>query len=183
MSTISGLVDALSTIAEIGMPQIVETKANWKDPLLSGKNGNDLVNLYLCKSENDQSVLVSRSDFSQDLVGKTVSNMVDANSISLGYPMIYIEETLGLKDIPLNISYALLYRSAGVVMKAERLGFHTAILMLDSSDLNYEENNIFKNFAALLLADNLKNCFHKCGLKCRVNFYFGLFDSNKNQIK
>jgi hypothetical protein len=183
MSTISELVNKLSTIAEIGMSQVVNTEMNWKDPLLSGKVGHDLVDLYVCKNQANLTVLVSKSEFSLKLVSDTVGQMVDANSISLGYPMFYIEEALGLSDIPLNTSYALLYRSASVVLNAERLGFKNAILMLESSDLSTEENNIFTNFASILLTENTKNYFHKCSTKSRVNFYFGLFDSNKNQIK
>ncbi len=183
MSTISELVDALGTITEIGKLKIVDAEMNWKDPLLSGKIGHDLVDLYFCKNQNNFSTLVSKSRFSYDLVSDTVGQMVDANSISLGYPMFYIEEALGLKDIPLNTSYALLYRSASLILHAERLGFQSAILVLEKSDLNAEEDKIFRKFVSLLSADNAINSFHKCSTKCRVNFYFGLFDSNKNQIK
>ena len=183
MSTISELIDALSSIAEIGELQVVDTEINWKDPLLSGKIGHDLVDLYFCKNKNNLSALVSKSKFSCELVSDTVGQMVDANSISLGYPMFYIEEALGLKDIPLNTSYALLYRSASLILHAERLGFQNAILVLEKSDLNTEEDNIFKEFVSLLSVDDAKNYLHKCSAKCRVNFYFGLFDSNKNQIK
>lgn len=183
MTTISGLLGSFSSADEISLSQIEETRLGWKDALLSGKHGNDLVDLYLCKKPNKKLLLLSLSEFNEGIVNITVSEMVDASFISLGYPMIYIEEALGLKDIPVETSYSLLYRSASVILEAERLNIEDAVLLLKSTNSSAAGCEVFKNFAKLLSSDNAVNSLIKSSLKSRVNFYFGLFDSNKNQIK
>jgi len=177
MSTNSGLLRAISTIPEIGLTEITETKDGWKQSLLSGKDGNDLVTLHLGKSELAGELLISQSKSINQPLVKNVGEMISADTLTLGYPLFYIKEALGLKDIPMATCYALLYRSASVVLEAERLHIKTAVLVLDnaSSDTAFGD---YQNFAHLLKGPGQPNCFYKSQLQGRVNLYFGLFDKN-----
>jgi len=178
-----GLVKAVSNIPGIGMPEISETQAGWRSSLLSGKEGNDLVTLYKGNSSNGDALLISESHFSENTSFKNVGQMIESNSLKLGYPMYYIKEALGLKDIPLNTAYPLLYRSASIVLEAERLHIKNAILILESSELTPTLTSIYQDFANLLSTSNQINCLHQSNLPGRANFYFGLFDSKQNQFQ
>lgn len=180
MTTISGILETLSAVAEIGSYHVTEIRLGWKDALLSGNKGNDLVDLYLCHNQKNNPILIGVGKFIESEANTTISDMVDANLVSLGYPMVYIEEALGIKDIPIEISYSLLYRSASVILEAERLNVRNAILVLVGSNSDTTENKAFHSFATLLCDESEKNLLHKCALKSRVNFYFGLFDSTSN---
>ena len=182
MSTISRVTRVLSTIPGIGLPEISEVKSDWKQALLSGKDGNDLVTLFLGKSQNGDAFLASESQFSEKLGIDNVGEMIKANSLTLGYPLFYIKEALGLKEIPLNTAYPLLYRSASILLEAERLRIRNAVLILESSNLSSIALNVYQDFAKLLCEDWQLNYFHKSQLIGRANFYFGLFDANQKQI-
>ena len=108
--------------------------------------------------------------------------MINSNSLTLGYPMYYIKEALGLKEIPLNIAYPLLYRSASVILEAERLHIQNAVLILHTSDPSKVITNSYEDFADLLCSGHQLNYFHRSQLRSRANFYFGFFNTNKNQI-
>jgi hypothetical protein len=177
-----GLIKAVSNIPGIGLPEISETKLGWKSSLLSGREGNDLVNLYLGHSSNGDALLISESQFSENPGFKSVGEMVNANSLTLGYPMYYIKVALGLKDIPLDITYPLLYRGASIVLEAERLHIKNAVLILESSELTPTLTSIYQDFANLFSANNQINSLHQSNLHGRANFYFGLFDSKQHQF-
>ena len=177
MSTNSGLLRAISTIPDIGQTEISETKVGWKQSLLSGKDGNDLVTLHLGKSELAGELLIGQSKSINKSSVKNVGEMINADSLTLGYPLFYIKEALGLKDIPMDTCYDLLYRSASVVLEAERLHIKTAVLVLDNASTETAFGD-YENFAHLLKGDGQINCFYKSQLRGRVNLYFGLFDEN-----
>jgi hypothetical protein len=182
MVSLPGLIEVVSKIPGIGSPEISETKLGWKSSLLSGREGNDLVNLYLGHSSNGDALLISESQFSENPGFKSVGEMVNANSLTLGYPMYYIKGALGLKDIPLNITYPLLYRGASIVLEAERLHIKNAVLILESSELTPTLTSIYQDFANLFRTNNQINSLHQSNLHGRANFYFGLFDSKQNQF-
>ena len=177
MSTNSGLLRAISTIPEIGLTEITETRVGWKQSLLSGKDGNDLVTLHLGKSELAGELLIGQSKSINKSTVKNVGEMINADSLTLGYPLFYIKEALGLKDIPMDTCYDLLYRSASVVLEAERLHIKTAVLVLDNASTETAFGD-YQNFAHLLKGTGQPNCFYKSQLQGRVNLYFGLFDKN-----
>jgi hypothetical protein len=93
----------------------------------------------------------------------------------LGYPLYYIKESLGLKEIPPDISYSFLYKSASLILEAERQNFKNAILILSSlNSSEYVEH--FESFSQLFNCDSKINVIFKSPLLGRVNFYFGFFE-------
>jgi hypothetical protein len=168
---------AVSNIPGMSSLEILETKTGWKSSLLSGREGNDLVTLHLGKIDNGNSVLISESHLSEKSEIKKVGEMISSNSLTMGYPLYYIKEALGLKEIPINTAYPLLYRSASIVLEAERLHIQNTFLILESSDVSRVVIELFQGFANLLCSNNQINCLHKSNLHGRANFYFGLFDT------
>ena len=182
MALFSGLAKMVNNIPGIGLSEITETKADWKSSLLSGREGNDPVTLHLGKMQNGNTLLISESDFSEKLVIKNVGELINSDSLTLGYPMYYIKEALGLKEIPLNTAYPLLYRSASVILEAERLHIQNAVLILHTSEPSKVVTNFYEDFADLLCSGHQLNYFHQSQQRSRANFYFGLFNTNKKQI-
>ena len=182
MLTISGLAKVLGKIPGMDLSDITETKVGWKSSLLSGRKGNDAVNLYIGKILNGKTVLISESYFSDHLGVKTVQEMINSNSISSGYPLYYIKEALGLKEAPPEIVYSLLYRSASIVLEAERLRIQNAVLIIEVPEFSKSANDYYKDFTSLFCSDYQPNCFHQSQLRGRVNFYFGFFNTKLNQI-
>ena len=182
MVSLPGLIKAVSSIPGIGMPEISETRMGWKSSLLSGREGNDLVNLYLGQSSNGDALLISESQFLENPGFKSVGEMVNSNSLKLGYPMYYIKEALGLKDIPLNTMYPLLYRGASIILEAERLHIKNVVLILESAKLTPRLTSIYQDFADLFGTNNQINSLHQSNLHGRANFYFGRFDSKQHQL-
>jgi len=182
MASISGLIQAVSKIPGIDLPEISQTQSGWKSSLLSGREGNDFVTLHIGKSSNGVDLLIGESQFSEEFEIKNVGQLVNSKSLTLGYPMYYIKEALGLKDIPLNIVYPLLYRSASIVLEAQRLNIKTAVLVLETSQLTHTLTSAYQDFSNLLCASNQINNLHQSNLHGRANFYFGLFDTTSHQI-
>ena len=182
MAPLPVIIKAVSKIPGIGLPEIAETRLGWKSSLLSGKEGNDLVTLYTGKSTNGSELLISESQFSENPSFKNIGQLVNANTLKLGYPLYYIKEALGLKDVPLHIAYPLLYRSASIILEAERLHIRNAVLILEAPELTSVISSAYYDFADLLSASNQINCIHHSNLPGRANFYFGLFDTKQNQF-
>jgi len=178
MSIIQDLLKKHYSFSGIGNLEPTETRFEWKDPLLSGKGVKDLVNLHLCKLQSEELALVSESLLDLSSCGYSVQDMLNSQYIALGYPLFYIKEAFGLKDIPFEISYALLYRGASVILEAERMKVKNAVLLIETRALTESEYLVFKKFTMLVCGVDAVNSLNKCSLKSKVNFYFGLFDEN-----
>ena len=182
MSLIFQFPRAIGKITGIDTFELSESKADWKSALLSGREGNDPVTLHIGKIDNENSVLISQSYLSEKSEIKKVGEMIKNNSLTLGYPLYYIKEALGLKEIPLNTLYLLLYRSASVVLEAERLHIQNTILIVESTCITRDITEMYQDFSNLLCGDTQINFLHKSNLKGRVNLYFGLFDKKQFQF-
>jgi len=180
MSTIQSYVNALSGLPGLGLPEIFESKFGWQYNLLSHRAQKDLVTLHIGKIQNGDHLIISESGFTENPKISSVSEMVNANLISMGYPLYYIKEALGLKNIPLDTSYSLLYRSASLVLEAERLHIKNTVLILETNEVTPIVNNFYKKFTKLFCDGGQLNCFHQSELQGRARFFFGLFESNQH---
>lgn len=182
MILIPELIEVVSYELGIDLPSISEVKSEWKSSLLRG-NMDNRVTLYLGNDSHGDQFLISRSNFSKDRDLVTYAGMVEEKSLGVGYPMFYIKEALGLKDIPMKIAYSLLYKSASLILEAERLEIKNSVLILDTTKLTESFDIAYQKFAKLLCFNHQINHLHKSNYKGRANFYFGLFNINNFDVR
>jgi hypothetical protein len=175
MDQLQFLTQSLNHSSGIEADKIKLSALNWKDSLLSGNVQTSLVNLYSVVAKNQTKSLLSFSICESNIDKTTLNDRISEGVIGLGYPLYYIKESLGLKEIPLNISYSFLYKSASLILEAERHNFKNAILILSSLNSSaYVEH--FESFSKLFNCDSKINIIFKSPLLGRVNFYFGFFE-------
>jgi hypothetical protein len=125
--------------------------------------------------------------FINELIPLSIIRAIEADGVavrpsSASLELLQNKEALGLKDVPLHIAYPLLYRSASIILEAERLHIRNAVLILEAPELTSVISSAYHDFADLLSANNQINCIHHSNLPGRANFYFGLFDTKQNQF-
>ncbi len=139
---------------------------------------NDL--FVLAKEKNGALISIAVEGKVSETFGQNLKEWKPNNSTGKKKRFNFLKEKLDLENIPENIRYQLLHRSASAILEAERFNAKTAIMLVHSFHQELLWFDDFANFAALYDINADVNKLHFAKEINGISFYMAWAKGDKD---